>query len=395
MKQAITKLLAGALAIGVLGAFALLVRGGPTFATALRSGAGPEETVARSDSGPADTAANVAGDGKSFSFVRRVAQGKNGEEDCFGAFDVEVNGEGGPGDVLFYSATEAEPFEVMIDAPAQAGGAIAAASAQSLELVDSSGVLVAGVVKDSAAAKAGLRRGDIILSVDGKELGDTPVLEGLETVAAKKAGESVQLKVKRGDADVTLALTLPESKVEGQAHGFIGILPAMGGHGPVKMMMRHLGGPIGTVMDVVADTPAAKAGIKAGERIVSVEGQKPAPGKDVAALIGAHKPGETVTLEVAAKDAKDEAARKVTVTLAENPDKKGTAFLGVKVGAVMDIKMHHGGLGQHLKRFFHRGFGPGQDAVPPVGPSPDKAAPGAGVAPSVRPAQPATGGSSM
>ncbi|MGC4106913.1 MAG: PDZ domain-containing protein [Thermomicrobiales bacterium] len=46
------------------------------------------------------------------------------------------------------------------------------AMAKALRLPDNNGVLVANVEPDSPAAKAGLQPGDVILSLDGRKVGD-------------------------------------------------------------------------------------------------------------------------------------------------------------------------------------------------------------------------------
>jgi putative serine protease PepD len=73
-----------------------------------------------------------------------------------------------------------------------------------------SGVIVAAVQKGQPAARAGLRRGDIILEVDGKP---TPTADDLATVlAGLKPGQKVPVKIKRANGDtVTVDVTLGEN----------------------------------------------------------------------------------------------------------------------------------------------------------------------------------------
>jgi S1-C subfamily serine protease len=67
------------------------------------------------------------------------------------------------------------------------------------------GSLVARVVRNSPAATAGIRSGDVIQSVNGKAVKTpTDVQQALETT---RVGESVRLQVRRGSQDVTLNVT--------------------------------------------------------------------------------------------------------------------------------------------------------------------------------------------
>jgi len=66
---------------------------------------------------------------------------------------------------------------------------------------DSEGVEVQSVVEGSAAAKGGIRAGDQILSVDGKEVKDPEAMSN--AVSSKKAGDEIEVKIKRGDTVIT------------------------------------------------------------------------------------------------------------------------------------------------------------------------------------------------
>ncbi len=75
-----------------------------------------------------------------------------------------------------------------------------------------SGVLVLGVSPGSPAERAGLRPGDIIIAVDGKEVSDPAALR--YRVATQKVGETVQLSILRGGRGQLLEVRLatpPES----------------------------------------------------------------------------------------------------------------------------------------------------------------------------------------
>ena len=67
--------------------------------------------------------------------------------------------------------------------------------AQGLGLDEVKGALVSGVVKGSPAAKAGIERGDVIVSLDGKSVTDSNALRN--SIASTKPGSSVSLGIVR------------------------------------------------------------------------------------------------------------------------------------------------------------------------------------------------------
>ncbi len=80
------------------------------------------------------------------------------------------------------------------------------------------------------------------------------------------------------------------------------------------------------VTEVLPGTSAEDAGLQAGDRILTVDGQQVGPDGTLAQLIAQYEPRDRITLEVQAKDG---SAREVRVTLGENPNAAGEPFLGV------------------------------------------------------------------
>lgn len=83
------------------------------------------------------------------------------------------------------------------------------------------------------------------------------------------------------------------------------------------------------IVEVAAGSPAEKAGLKIGESITTIDGKSVAEQQDLAGIVAAKKPGDTLTLDVVAADG---AKRSVSVTLGDNPSKAGTAYLGIRFG---------------------------------------------------------------
>jgi Do/DeqQ family serine protease len=85
--------------------------------------------------------------------------------------------------------------------------------AESFKLGSTAGVLIAGVQRASPADRAGVKPGDIILTVDGKPAKDPDSMRGL--IVALTPGKVAQLKLKRGQNTIELQVKAgkrPEAK---------------------------------------------------------------------------------------------------------------------------------------------------------------------------------------
>jgi len=78
--------------------------------------------------------------------------------------------------------------------------------AESFKLPNTQGALIAGVVRGSPADRAGIRPGDILLSVAGKPVGDAQSM--IELISAQTPGQQTQIKIRRAgkEADLTVAI---------------------------------------------------------------------------------------------------------------------------------------------------------------------------------------------
>lgn len=87
--------------------------------------------------------------------------------------------------------------------------------AKSLNLPSTSGALVSSLTPDSPAAKAGVQPGDVILSFDGKQVGEMRRLPRM--VAEAGINRSVPVKVWRNGKEVSLNVLIGEMQDEEQA----------------------------------------------------------------------------------------------------------------------------------------------------------------------------------
>jgi Do/DeqQ family serine protease len=152
--------------------------------------------------------------------------------------------------------------------------------AASLRLPDVAGALISGIEPNSAAGRAGLRQGDVVVGLDGERVTDTNNLRN--RIAATKPGSSVSLEIVRDGKAQTLRATLDSLKagaVESSDRGGRGA--ETGGFGMTVQPLtpqaaRELELPSATggvlVRDVDPDGAAAAAGLQRGDVITQVNG---------------------------------------------------------------------------------------------------------------------------
>lgn len=148
------------------------------------------------------------------------------------------------------------------------------AMAKALGIKEKKGVLVASVAENGPAAKAGVKRGDLILSLNGEKVNAPRELSKM--AAQLSPGNKARLKIIRKGKDMTITLkagklpdqnqvaALPSKKKVGQKLG-------IQGENLTPEVARQLGvqstqGVV--IMNVKPSTPAAKAGLRRGDVII-------------------------------------------------------------------------------------------------------------------------------
>ncbi len=114
-------------------------------------------------------------------------------------------------------------------------------------------VVVGWVEPGSAADRAGIKPGDLIVALDDKE---NPTWRDLRVIVSTRAGRPIKVKVKR-DSKVLQLTLIPEKRTKYDL-GYSGI------YVPAEPVIGQL----------FPGMPAHKAGLKQGDRILEVDGEK-------------------------------------------------------------------------------------------------------------------------
>jgi serine protease Do len=223
------------------------------------------------------------------------------------------------------------------------------------------GVGVTQVVKDSPAEKAGLRKDDVILRIDGENVNSVRKLNRL--VSEMAPDHSVRITVSRGGAEQEVTATIGKRSNTSFAQGFLSGEPnlfkgkgkdpwvwkwegplfdrndlfenhgdfafALGNSRRIGVSTMALtkqladyfgitGGRGVLVTSVTDDSPAAKAGVRAGDVITAVDGEAVDSSGDLSRVINRKKEGE-VTLTII----RNKAQQTIRVT-----PKEGVGFSG-------------------------------------------------------------------
>jgi serine protease Do len=173
--------------------------------------------------------------------------------------------------------------------------------ARALNLKGSKGALVAQVVKDSPAEKAGLKQGDVIIKVDGKDV------EGISNVrkiiTSKKPGTEVVFVVIRDGKENNISVTLGEAPTEEIASADENApnesIKRLGME--VATLNSDLAGKYGlnagekgvVITSIDKNGAAFRGGLREGDLIKRVGKDDISNVKDYIALVNTLKPGET------------------------------------------------------------------------------------------------------
>lgn len=214
---------------------------------------------------------------------------------------------------------------------------VTAEEARAAGLDGPTGAYVTKVTPDSPAAKAGLAEEDIVIALDGEAIRSARQLA--RVVSETAAGRSVQIGYVRGTSRHTTTAELPESssltrslpRFEWDGDGLSGMFAFPDGsrafsitRGPRRgrlgltgqalsgQLAEYFGVKSGVlVTDVLVDSPAARAGLKAGDVVTAIDGRAVDDVGDIVSAIGGKDGEQTLTLSIT-RDRRNES---LTVTL--------------------------------------------------------------------------------
>lgn len=218
------------------------------------------------------------------------------------------------------------------------------AKAKELKLPEEHGALLGQIVKDSPAAKAGLKEGDVVLEINGQRVEGAEQFRRMirETPAGRTAkltiwrdgrSQTVPVKLGKHDLNVNKAMALPKSfsfnmpEIQGlpdmsHMHG----LQAFSLVSPDRPILgidaeslegdfgAYFGAPDGEgvlVRRVFANSPAAQAGLKVGDVITALDGERIRSASDLREKILTKRDAASVELSLL----RNKAGLSVTVQL--------------------------------------------------------------------------------
>jgi len=212
--------------------------------------------------------------------------------------------------------------------------------AEEFELTQKYGVFVDDVIDDSPAEEAGIKDGDIIIFFDGQKITDSDEL--VKILEEKNADDEVTIKVIRDGSEEEIAVILGDKpddeyyirkinkipKIEkrilcldaNESTSYIGVM--------LSDLSHQLGDYFGVkkgrgalITEVEKDSPAEKAGFKAGDVIIAIDDELVRDNDDVIELVMEMEAGDKAAIKIL----RDKKEKEITVEIGE---RKGLKHLG-------------------------------------------------------------------
>ena len=168
-----------------------------------------------------------------------------------------------------------------------------------LDLKDEHGALVADVSDGGPAEKAGIKRGDVIVTFDGKEIKEMKDLPYI--VGATPVGKEVTVEVIRKGRKQRIQVTLGELKDQEEAPVVSEAKPNLGM--TVQELTPELARDFGiketsglVVMQVESGSPASEAGLRSGDIILEIDQVQVNNIEKFNNKISGYKKGDTVLI---------------------------------------------------------------------------------------------------
>ncbi len=200
----------------------------------------------------------------------------------------------------------------------------------SLKYEESGGVMVEEVVKDGPADKAGIKEDDIIIGFNGKKVESDSQLR--ELIQQAKPGDKVKVEIFRESEKKSVTVELGKASdlplVDmGKTRKKIAITMDLPDRPCLGVEVQNLSDQLAVYFKVKAgegvlvssvqkDSPAEKAGLKAGDIIVKLDDETISRRADLIDELGEAKAGQEVTVAII----RDGKTSTLKATLAEAPE---------------------------------------------------------------------------
>lgn len=207
-------------------------------------------------------------------------------------------------------------------------------SPRSLESQRNRGLLITRIVPDSPAQRAGLVRGDILIELGGRTV--TTPNDVRRVLASRSAGDSINAVVIHGSRIEHVPVKLGTRLY----HPILGVDFPRGG---VASEGAHQGSPGAYVDSVVAGGPAARAGIRPGDVILSVNGAPVNSHDPLIQIIHGYSPRSQVSMRVRRPN-----GQRLTLSVRLGRSASGGPLLGLRYSAVPVPSSQSG-----IAKFFH------------------------------------------
>jgi len=156
--------------------------------------------------------------------------------------------------------------------------------AEAFNIKRGKGAVIAKVVPDSPAQKAGLQEGDVVTEVNGKRVNDGSDLRNV--IGLLRVGEAVNMRVLRKGREHNLRAVIEKIKLATEAGNVVH--PRLAGatfSNLTEEQAQDLGGGAVVVKEVKPGSPAWQAGLRAGDIIVTANRQRVESVADFAAAV--------------------------------------------------------------------------------------------------------------
>lgn len=204
---------------------------------------------------------------------------------------------------------------------------------EAFDLPADKGIVVVDIIDDSPADEAGLQEGDVIVGFDGHDIDGTEPLK--DFVVDKNVGDKVEVIYLRGDQTKKTTIEIGSRPLEmekqiwvekngprGYARTWMKGMEKSGYIGvSIQDLNEQLGDYFGVkdgngvlIVEVMDDSPAAKAGIKAGDVVTGVDNEPIEASQDLQEVIASKEEGDKVDIDLLRRGDK----KTLTVEVAED-----------------------------------------------------------------------------